>query len=67
VVAEAASGDGVAGPGRCGGRLLLVHSLGPRDFEEQDRAAAETVACEAANAGVWQIVYLGGLGADGPR
>ena len=28
--------------------------------------AAETVAREAANAGVRQIVYLGGLGADGP-
>jgi len=44
----------------------LVHSLGARDFEEQDRAAAETVAREAAHAGVRQIVYLGGLGADGP-
>ena len=28
--------------------------------------AAETVAREAANAGVRQIVYLGGLGADAP-
>ena len=44
----------------------LVHSLGARDFEEQDRIAAETVAREAANAGVRQIVYLGGLGADDP-
>ena len=39
---------------------------GARDFEEQDRAAAETVAREAGNAGVRQIVYLGGLGADDP-
>ena len=45
---------------------ILVHSLGARDFEEQDRAAAETVSREAANAGVRQIVYLGGLGADDP-
>ena len=44
----------------------LVHSLGARDFEEQDRVAADTVAREAANAGVRQIVYLGGLGADSP-
>ena len=40
--------------------------LGARDFEEQDRASAETVAHEAANADVRQIVYLGGLGADDP-
>ena len=67
VVADAATGDGVA-------RALeganvayyLVHSLGSSDFEEQDRAAAETVAREAASAGVEQIVYLGGLGADDP-
>src|SRR6185503_12863285 len=44
----------------------LVHSLGSRDFERQDRAAAETVAEEAARAQVEQIVYLGGLGADDP-
>jgi uncharacterized protein YbjT (DUF2867 family) len=67
VVADAATGDGVA-------RALeganvayyLVHSLGSSDFEEQDRAAAENVAREAASAGVEQIVYLGGLGADDP-
>jgi uncharacterized protein YbjT (DUF2867 family) len=44
-----------------------VHSLGRRDFEAQDRAAAETIAHEAAKAGVGQIVYLGGLGADDPE
>jgi uncharacterized protein YbjT (DUF2867 family) len=67
VVADAASGDGVATAVR-GAEVVyyLVHSLGARDFEEQDRVAAETVAHEAANAGVRQIVYLGGLGADDP-
>ncbi|MBA3476032.1 MAG: NAD(P)H-binding protein, partial [Actinobacteria bacterium] len=44
----------------------LVHSLGSRDFEEQDRRAAATVAQAARSAGVRQIVYLGGLGADDP-
>ena len=67
VVADAASGDGVAAALE-GAEIVyyLVHSLGTRDFEERDRTAAETVAHEAENAGVRQIVYLGGLGADGP-
>ncbi len=67
VVADAASGDGVA-EAIAGAEVVyyLVHSLGSRDFEEQDRAAAEMVAKEAASAGVSQIVYLGGLGGDGP-
>ena len=56
--AEALAGAEVA--------YYLVHSLGARDFEEQDRAAAETVARAAEAAGVRQIVYLGGLGADDP-
>ncbi|MDQ3065942.1 MAG: NAD(P)H-binding protein [Actinomycetota bacterium] len=43
----------------------LVHSLGSRDFERQDREAAANVARAAAQAGVGQIVYLGGLGAEG--
>jgi uncharacterized protein YbjT (DUF2867 family) len=67
VVADAASGEGVAAVlERADVVYYLVHSLGARDFAEQDRAAAETVAYEAANAGVRQIVYLGGLGADDP-
>jgi uncharacterized protein YbjT (DUF2867 family) len=67
VVADEASGEGVAAALEGADVVCyLVHSLGARDFEEQDRAAAETVAREAANAGVRQIVYLGGLGADGP-
>ena len=67
MVADAASGEGVAETLE-GAEVAyyLVHSLGSRDFERQDRAAAETVAREAARAGVKQIVYLGGLGADDP-
>jgi uncharacterized protein YbjT (DUF2867 family) len=42
----------------------LVHSLGTRDFERQDRLAATNVSRCAAAAGVKQIVYLGGLGGD---
>ena len=65
VVADAASGDGVAAALEGADVVYyLVHSLGARDFEQQDRAAAETIAREAAHAGVRQIVYLGGLGAD---
>jgi uncharacterized protein YbjT (DUF2867 family) len=42
----------------------LVHSLGSRDFERQDRMAAENVAAASEHAGVGQIIYLGGLGDD---
>jgi uncharacterized protein YbjT (DUF2867 family) len=42
----------------------LVHSLGSPQFAERDLAAASTVAREAEQAGVAQIVYLGGLGDD---
>ena len=44
----------------------LVHSLGSPGYAELDRRAATTVAREAGNAGVEQIVYLGGLGDDHP-
>ena len=44
----------------------LVHSLGSRDFERQDRAAAQNVADASEQAGVSQIIYLGGLGDDSP-
>ena len=57
-VADVLSGIDVA--------YYLVHSLGSRDFERRDRLAAETVAREAARAGVRQLVYLGGLGDDSP-
>ena len=60
VVADAATGEGVAAAlERADVVYYLVHSLGARDFEEQDRSAAETVARESAGAGVRQIVYLG--------
>lgn len=67
VVADAAMGEGIDAALE-GSEVVyyLVHSLGARDFEEQDRIAAETVAQAAARAGVKQIVYLGGLGADDP-
>jgi uncharacterized protein YbjT (DUF2867 family) len=42
----------------------LVHSLGSPEFAARDLAAASTVAREAEQAGVAQIVYLGGLGDD---
>jgi uncharacterized protein YbjT (DUF2867 family) len=67
VVADATSGDGVAAALQ-GAEVVyyLVHSLGARDFEQQDRAAAEAVAKASADEGVRQIVYLGGLGGDDP-
>ena len=65
--ADVASGEGV--PAALAGvdvAYYLVHSLGARDFERQDREAAANVSREAARAGVEQIVYLGGLGGDEP-
>lgn len=43
----------------------LVHSLDSQDFEEQDAEAARAFAVAAAQTGVKQIVYLGGLGVEG--
>lgn len=41
----------------------FVHSMGDnRDFEAQDRIAAENFAKAATDAGVRRIIYLGGLG-----
>lgn len=67
VAADVASGDGVA-EAVDGADVVyyLVHSLGERDFERQDREAAANVSRAAASAGVTQIVYLGGLGGDDP-
>ena len=42
----------------------LVHSLDDPDFERKDAEAARTFGRAAAEAGVRQIVYLGGLGDD---
>jgi uncharacterized protein YbjT (DUF2867 family) len=45
----------------------LVHSMGSGgDFAELDRQAAANCASAAAQAGVRQIIYLGGLGDDDP-
>ncbi len=43
----------------------LVHSLSSHDFEREDAEAARAFAVAAARSGVRQIVYLGGLGAEG--
>ncbi len=40
----------------------LVHSLDSADFTERDRRGAEAFADAARDAGVRQVVYLGGLG-----
>ena len=45
--------------------VYLVHSLDDDDFERKDAEAATSFGRAAADAGVRQIVYLGGLGADG--
>ena len=42
----------------------LVHSLGSHDFADRDARAARAFGQAAAEAGVRQIVYLGGLGAE---
>ena len=44
--------------------IYLVHSLGDTDFERRDADAARNFARAAEEAGVRQIVYLGGLGAE---
>ena len=43
----------------------LVHSLDDADFERKDAEAARNFAAVAAEQGVKQIIYLGGLGDDG--
>jgi uncharacterized protein YbjT (DUF2867 family) len=42
----------------------LVHSLDNDDFEDKDARAARAFGTAAAEAGVRQIIYLGGLGAE---
>jgi len=46
--------------------IHLVHSLGSADFENLDLTIARNVARAAENAGLSQIVYLGGLGDESP-
>ena len=48
----------------CDAAYYLVHSLADSDFQERDAAAARSFANAAANAGLSQIIYLGGLGDD---
>jgi uncharacterized protein YbjT (DUF2867 family) len=55
-LAEALAGADVA--------VYLVHSLDERDFESRDAEGARNFAAAAAEAGLQQIVYLGGLGDD---
>ena len=43
----------------------LVHSLDDKDFVRKDAEAASEFGRAAADAGVRQIIYLGGLGVDG--
>jgi len=43
----------------------LVHSLATPDFAAKDRAGARAFAAAAADAGVSQVIYLGGLGEEG--
>ena len=48
----------------CEVAYYLVHSLATTDFTERDRAGAKAFAAATADAGVRQVVYLGGLGDD---
>ena len=67
VEADVASGEGVTDALEGADvAYYLVHSLGARDFERQDREAAANVSRAAAQAHLQQIVYLGGLGGDSP-
>jgi uncharacterized protein YbjT (DUF2867 family) len=48
----------------CRTAYYLVHSLASKDFARLDAEAASAFGRAAADAGVEQIVYLGGLGSD---
>jgi uncharacterized protein YbjT (DUF2867 family) len=49
----------------CTASYYLVHSLDSADFERRDAEAARAFGRAAADGGLDQIVYLGGLGDDG--
>jgi uncharacterized protein YbjT (DUF2867 family) len=53
--------DALAG---CHAAYYLVHSLASKDFARLDADAATAFGRAAAEAGVAQIIYLGGLGSD---
>ena len=66
-----AVGADVRDPGSLAGALegvdvaiYLVHSLDDPDFERKDAQAARNFSRAAADAGLQQIVYMGGLGDD---
>ncbi len=48
----------------CRAAYYLVHSLDSKDFERLDAEAARAFGRAAAEAGVQQIIYLGGLGSE---
>jgi uncharacterized protein YbjT (DUF2867 family) len=48
----------------CRAAYYLVHSLASKDFERLDARAARAFGQAAADAGVQQIIYLGGLGSE---
>ena len=48
----------------CRAAYYLVHSLDSKDFERLDADAARAFGEAAAEAGVRQIIYLGGLGSE---
>jgi uncharacterized protein YbjT (DUF2867 family) len=48
----------------CSAAYYLIHSLSSPDFARMDADAARAFGQAAADAGVQQIVYLGGLGDD---
>jgi uncharacterized protein YbjT (DUF2867 family) len=48
----------------CRAAYYLVHSLDSKDFESLDAEASTAFGRAAAEAGVEQIVYLGGLGSE---
>lgn len=53
----------------CRAAYYLVHSMnsGTRDFVEADRRAAMNMAEASSKAEMKRIIYLGGLGEEGPR
>src|SRR5680860_457632 len=48
----------------CRAAYYLVHSLASKNFERLDAEAARAFGEAAAEAGIGQIIYLGGLGSD---
>ena len=50
--------------GGCRAAYYLVHSLDSKDFERLDAEAARAFGKAASEAGIQQIIYLGGLGSE---